>query len=209
MSRTAATRETTGETAGPGPAGVADQADQAGREDQYDQGWRASWPELVLAGLLVAAVSLAGYAFAGPGAPAVVLIFTSGLVLILLRGMAPPAAPPPPADPATGTDHALSSFSGFFRKRSALVSATASLPAFDTQLRETLQRLLAARLAERHGISFYQDPEAARRALFPGGADNGLWFWLDPGRPAADSTDSQPGIRPRALATLIERLERL
>jgi hypothetical protein len=206
MSRTAATSETTGETAGSGPAGVADQADQAGRDDQ---GWRASWPELVLAGLLVAAVSLAGYAFAGPGAPAVVLIFTSGLVLILLRGMAPPAAAPLPPDPDTGTDRALPSFSGFFRKRSALVSATASRPAFDTQLRETLQRLLAARLAERHGISFYQDPEAARRALFPGGTDNGLWFWLDPGRPAADSTDSQPGIRPRALATLIERLERL
>jgi hypothetical protein len=206
MSRTTAPVEKAAETAAaPGPAGV---ADLAGQGDQADQGWRASWPELVLAGLLVAAVSLAGYAFAGPGAPAVVLIFTSALVLVLLRGMAPPAAPP--ADgPDTGTDRALSSFSGFFRKRSALVSATASLPAFDTQLRETLQRLLAARLAERHGISFYQDPEAARRALFPGGADNGLWFWLDPGRPAADSTDSQPGIRPRALATLIERLERL
>ena len=53
MSRTAAPGETAGETAGPGPASIADQA---------DQGWRASWPELVLAGLLVAAVSLAGYA---------------------------------------------------------------------------------------------------------------------------------------------------
>ena len=67
----------------PGPAGVADQA---------GQGWRASWPELVLAGLLVAAVSLAGYAFAGPGAPAVVLISPAAWCSILLRGMAAPAA---------------------------------------------------------------------------------------------------------------------
>jgi len=202
MSRVA----TPGRTAGSGSGfgfGSGGDADQAG------QGWLASWPELVIAALLVAAVSLAGYAFAGPGAPAAVLIFACGIALVLLRGMATSEPDPPHADSDMGAEHAPSSFSGFFRKRTGLVAATASLAGFDLELRGTLQRLLAARLAERHGISLDQDPEAARRALFPGGAGGDLWFWLDPARPAAASTDEQPGIRPRMLATLIERLERL
>ncbi len=85
-----------------------------------------------------------------------------------------------------------------------------------------LEHLLAARLAERHGVSLYLDPDGARRLLC--GNDNGrdadLWYWIDPAREAARAqaraygaadggTDRQPGIPPRTLARLIDRLEKL
>ena len=43
-----------------------------------------------------------------------------------------------------------------------------------------LEHLLAARLAERHGVHLYQDPEAARRLLCRSGRDADLWPWIDP-----------------------------
>jgi hypothetical protein len=79
---------------------------------------------------------------------------------------------------------------------------------YDYELRGTLQHLLAARLAERHGISLYDDPEAARRLLAGSGGDR-LWFWLDPGREAVADQGKTAGIPPRTLAAILDRLERL
>jgi hypothetical protein len=180
---------------------------RAGR-DWAGQGWAGSRPELLIGALLVAAVSLAGYAFAGPGAAAAVLIAAAAGALFLLRGIPGWDPPPQPGqDPAAAVVPSL--FNGFWRKRSAVAEATKSLGGFDRELRGTLQHLLAARLAERHGISLAADPAAARRLLFPGERAGGLWFWLDPARPDAAADDPRPGIRPRSLAALIGQLERL
>jgi hypothetical protein len=172
-------------------------------------GWAASRPELLITAVLVAAVSLAGYAFAGPGGAAAVLIVTAGGALFLLRGIPLWQPEPPPAEPEPAAARAPTSFNGFWRKRAGVAGATQSLSGFDLELRGTLQNLLAARLAERHGVSLYADPDAARRLLFPGGRAAELWFWVDPARPAAAAGDPRPGIKPRSLATLIDRLERL
>jgi hypothetical protein len=75
-----------------------------------------------------------------------------------------------------------------------------------------LEHLLAARLAERHGVHLYQDPDAARRLLCRHPRDADLWPWIDPQtRPetSARGATSERGIPRRTLARLIDRLERL
>jgi hypothetical protein len=62
---------------------------------------------------------------------------------------------------------------------------------------------MASRLAERHGIDVHLSPDAARAVL---GED--VWHWLDPARPAS-GTSRPPGLDPRDLVTLVDRLEAL
>ena len=71
-----------------------------------------------------------------------------------------------------------------------------------------LEHLLAARLAERHGVNLYTDPAAARRAFVRTAHDEALWRWIDPAQGVAAS-DAHPGIPRRTLARLIDRLEHL
>ena len=52
------------------------------------------------------------------------------------------------------------------------------------------------------------EPGAARRLLCPGPRDDALWYWVDPARPPV-TTGKEPGIPPRTLARLIDRLEQL
>jgi hypothetical protein len=66
-------------------------------------------------------------------------------------------------------------------------------------MRPQLQRLFAARLAERHGVSMYRDPQRARPLV---GAD--LWPWIDPGAPAP-----YPKLHENVLRALLDRLEAL
>jgi hypothetical protein len=86
---------------------------------------------------------------------------------------------------------------------------------YNGELRGVLEHLLAARLAERHGINLYQDPAAARGLLCRNSRDADLWAWIDPdpttGRPEepARGHSEQPGIPRRTLARLIDRLEQL
>ena len=56
--------------------------------------------------------------------------------------------------------------------------------------------------------SLRDDPDAARMLLCPRPGDERLWYWVDPERPPATAAGT-PGIPPRTLARLIERLERL
>jgi hypothetical protein len=119
-----------------------------------------------------------------------------------------PVASKPLAQPDQRSVRGHTSFLGFWRKRSMLRDATASLVAYDADVRPTLQHLLAARLAERHGVSLHADPAAARRLLLPGHGDQALWFWLDPLRPA-ENDKNRRGIPPRTLAAIFDRLERL
>jgi len=91
-------------------------------------------------------------------------------------------------------------------------SAIASRGFYQGELRPVLEHLLAARLAERHGVHLYQNPDAARRLLCRRPRDADLWAWIDPeSRPEtpASKAGTERGIPRRTLARLIDRLERL
>lgn len=171
-------------------------------------------PELTIAAAAVAAAAAAGYAVAGPMAVALVAMVSAVGGLILLRYLVPPPPAAPPDADRSGPDPAvpppvLSTFTGSWRRQSRLADAQAARMAYEAGLRPQLEHLLASRLAERRGISLYDDPAAARDA-FTGGQPgyDSLWTWIDPARPAVTEAD-QPGIPFRTLARIIDRLERL
>ncbi|MEU2881163.1 hypothetical protein ABZ651_34290, partial [Streptomyces sp. NPDC007070] len=70
---------------------------------------------------------------------------------------------------------------------------------FRAVMRPQLQRLFAARLAERHGVAMHRSPERARALV---GAE--LWPWIDPGATAPAPTLPEPVLR-----ALLDRLEAL
>ena len=175
-------------------------------------GWSSAAPEICIAGVLVAVAAVAGYALAG--LPGTVVAVAGGAVaaLVVVRALAPAsglADPENPYRPRSADSEAIpATFTGYWRSRSGLGDGIKSMPAYEAELRGTLQRLLAARLAERHGVSLQQDPDAARRLLCPRPRDQGLWYWVDPARPRV--TDGRrAGIPPRTLARLINRMEHL
>jgi hypothetical protein len=185
-------------------------ASRAGEHTQASSrpadGWQASRPELVIAITGVTAVVAAAYAWAGGAAAVLTLACSAFLSLGLLRSL-PPAErePDPPAD--QWHEPGRTSIAGFWRKRGVLKDATVSMASFEHELRPTLQHLLAARLAERYGISLYADPDAARRLLLPRARDQDLWPWLDPRRPPTPGQGR--GVPARTLAAIIDRLEQL
>ena len=136
--------------------------------------------------------------------------------LVVLRSLVRPPPLASSAEDVSGPDPAvpapvLSSFSRQWRRQSRLGDAQASMTAYEAGLRGQLEHLLASRLAERHGISLYDDPAAARQAFTQGNTGyDSLWRWVDPARPAAPSPPGdQPGIPYRTLARLLDRLEHL
>jgi hypothetical protein len=170
-------------------------------------------PELTVTAVLIVATSATVYGYAGAGAAVLTVIIWAVVLLVLLRGLVTPA--PVQVHEQTGRTTGRTSFTGFWRQRSALTNATASMVSYDADLRPTLQHLLAARLAERHDVNLYQDPSGARRILLggtgrgtSGGRDDELWYWLDPSRPTETKQQTR-GIPPRTLAAIIDRLERL
>jgi hypothetical protein len=178
----------------------------AGQQPAAD-GWRASLPELAIAIALVAVVCGAVYLFAGAGTAAAALVGCAVALLIALRATIP-ARSALPRQQQPWRANVPGSFTRFWRKRGMLTDATRSMASYDAELRPTLEHLLAARLAERHNLSLYQDPAAARRLLLPGSHQDALWFWLDPARPA-ETQHNRPGIPTGTLAAIIDRLERL
>jgi len=189
--------------------------------------WRAVLPEIIIAAFAVAATAAAGYAVAGRGALAVVAVAAGVISLLVLRSLVRPLALTSPPEDVSGPDPAvpapvLSSFSREWRRRSRLADAQASMSAYEAGLRGQLEHLLASRLAERHGVSLYDDPAAARR-VFAGSSPghDSLWPWIDPAppaqpaqtappaQPAQTAGPAQPGIPYRTLARLIDRLEHL
>jgi hypothetical protein len=173
-------------------------------------GWGTAIPEICIAAVVVACAAVTGYAAAGLAGAALVMAIAAVAALVVLRVIAPGAA----GGLAEGrigvgdVEGISGTFYGYWRRRSGLIDATHSLSAYDSGLRSTLQHLLAARLAERHGVSLHDDPGTARRLLCPAPRDQALWYWVDPARPPSD-VGNQPGIPPRTLARLIDRLERL
>ena len=171
-------------------------------------GWRSAVPEVCIAAVTVAVAAVAGYAAAG--LPGSVLVVTIAVVaaLLVLRILAPPPTPVHDVSQRPDTEAVPASFAGYWRKRAGLVDGTKSMIVYDAELRRTLQHLLAVRLAERHGVSLHDDPAAAQRLLCPRQRNGRLWYWIDPARPRT-TTGTQPGIPPRTLARLIDRLEQL
>jgi hypothetical protein len=170
-------------------------------------GWQACRPELAVGAVLILATSLATYAYAGAGV-AILMVAGWAVASIAFLRMLVPTAPEALTEPSSWQGQGHSSFLGFWRKRAIMRDAAASMVSYDIELRPTLQHLLAARLAERHGVSLYVDPEAARRILLPSPREQALWFWLDPQRPA-QAEQGRSGIPRRTLAAILDRLERL
>lgn len=174
-------------------------------------GWRDARREVAVAAGLVAALAAAGYALDGAAAAGLVVIIAAAASIVVLRWLVrPDEEPSGPAEPYQVDP--VQSFVGFWRTRADLADASRTLTAWEYGPRRRLQNLLAARLAERHGISLAGDPEAARRLLLGAGRYAGrhdLWYWIDPQRPIPADAESRPGIPPNVLAALIDRLEQL
>jgi hypothetical protein len=172
-------------------------------------GWRDATRELIVAAVLIAAITTGTWVLAGPAAAGFAALACAALSLVALRALVQPHEPP--AAPMQAPDLGPSrSFLGFWRTRSDLADATRSLSAWDNGLRPRLTNLLAARLSERHGISLAEDPDAARRVLNEGRRGRAdLWAWIDPQRQTPQNAGSISGIPPSVLAALIDRLERL
>jgi hypothetical protein len=172
--------------------------------------WRGTAPELVIAAILVTAVAAAGYAVAGWAGLSVVAVATAAIAMLVLRVLLPQLTPDE-AKKAREKPQARS-LSGYSRRRFVVHNAMTSQGFYDSELRPVLEHLLAARLAERHGVHLYQDPAAARRLLCRSPRDAGLWQWIDPATrpqvPPREATDRR-GIPRRTLARLIDRLEKL
>jgi len=151
-------------------------------------------------------VTVAAYALSGPALAGLVLLVSVAAGLVALRALIDPdqrPEPPPPPDEAGPSGTVI----GFWRTRSDLDDATRSLSAWHHGLRPRLTNLLAARLSERQGVSLADDPDTARRLLL--GSRQDLWRWIDPAQPEPAEAGSRPGIPPRVLAVLIDRLEKL
>jgi hypothetical protein len=176
------------------------------RARRTDGGWHASLPELIIAGVLMTAVTVAAYGWAGGSGAAMVLACGAVLALVLLRVL-PDADARPEAQVTEWDETSQTTIAGFWRRRGVVKNATLSMAAFESELRPTLQHLLAARLAERHGISLYGEPEAARSLLLSAGWDDKLWYWLDPQRPPRP--EERSGVPLRTLTAIIQRLEKL
>jgi hypothetical protein len=168
--------------------------------------WRGAGPELVIAAATVAATALAGAAVAGwPGAVTVAVAAAVG-ALVVLRGLAPRAAQQ--SVRMAREKQEARPISGYTQRKFVVASGLSNHAFYQTDLRPVLEHLLAARLAERHGINLYTEPDAARTVFCRTRGDVALWHWIDPAD--SESRDGQGhGIPRRTLARLIDRLEQL
>jgi hypothetical protein len=172
--------------------------------------WRGATPELLIAAVLVLAVAVAGYVMAGWAGLSVVAVATAATAMAVLRVLLPQATPDQARTAREKTTARM--LSGYSHRRFVVQTAMGSLGFYQGELRPVLEHLLAARLAERHGVNLYQDPEAARSRLCRSPRDADLWPWIDPTtRPKTTGRDAaEPrGIPRRTLARLIDRLEKL
>jgi hypothetical protein len=184
--------------------------------------WRGAGPELVIAGVVIAVAAAAGYLLAGWAGLSVAVTAGAAAAMVVLRYL----LPTPTLDAARKAREKPQArlLSGYSHRRSVVHNSIASRGFYTGELRPVLEHLLAARLAERHGVHLYQDPEAARRLLCRRPRDADLWEWIEPvpkppeipkpregAQPEtrASKASTERGIPRRTLARLIDRLERL
>jgi hypothetical protein len=172
--------------------------------------WRETGPELVIAVVLIIVAAGAGYVMAGWAGLSVAVTVAAAAAMVVLRFLLPPLAPD--AGKKTREKPQARHLSGYSHRRFVVHSSIASRGFYHSELQPLLEHLLAARLAERHGVHLYQDPDAARRLLCRHPRDADLWQWIDPRtRPetTARNAAGERGIPRRTLARLIDRLETL
>jgi hypothetical protein len=172
--------------------------------------WRGTAPELVIAAVLVGATALAGYAMAGWAGLSAVTIATVAIAMLVLRAMLPKLTPDEAKEPRDKPS--ARTLIGYSHRRFVVRAAPTSRGFYDGELRPVLEHLLAARLAERHGINLYQDPAAARQLLCRNPRDADLWRWIGPGTGPETSpreAAERRGIPRLTLSRLIDRLEKL
>src|SRR6201995_4101885 len=123
---------------------------------------QAGRPELVIAALPIAATAVVGYLMAGAAGAAVGLLVAAVAVLVALRALVRADAAGNAADPRHPRQRpspaAVPAMTGYWRQRHSVSGGTTELKSYETGLRRTLEHLLAARLAERHGINLYEEP---------------------------------------------------
>jgi len=172
--------------------------------------WAGTGPEVVIAGLVILVAAAAGYLVAGWAGLSVAVTAGVAVAMVVLRYLLPTLTPDAARKAREKTRGRM--LTGYSHRRFVVHSSIASRGFYQGELRPVLEHLLAARLAERHGVHLYQDPDAARRLLCRRPRDADLWRWIDPGtRPEtpASKAGTEPGIPRRTLARLIDRLEHL
>jgi hypothetical protein len=171
--------------------------------------WRAALPELIIAATAVIAAALAAAAVSGwPGAVAVTAA-TTVIALLVLRAVIPRSEAQ--ALRLKRDRQRARPIHGYAQRRFVVVTSLASRPMYESDLRPVLEHVLAARLAERHAVNLYTEPEKARQTFCRTRGDASLWSWIDPAQALdADARGGRKhGIPRRTLARLITRLEQL
>jgi hypothetical protein len=158
-------------------------------------------PELIVAAIAVTVTAAAAAAMAGWPGLAATATAAAAISLVVIRGLLPHGD----ADEARKAKLRRSPrpLSGYSRRRFTVVSSLRSRTTYEIELRPLLEHLLAARLAERHGVNMYQDRAAAERIFCQRRRDVALWKWIQPQEGTGRS------IPPYTLARLIDRLEHL
>jgi hypothetical protein len=171
--------------------------------------WRAAVPELVIAAVTVVVASAAALAVSGwPGA-VTVAVATAVIALLVLRAVIPRSEAQ--ALRLKRDRQRARPIHGYAQRRFVVVTSLASRPMYESDLRPVLEHVLAARLAERHAVNLYTEPEKARQTFCRTRGDASLWSWIDPAQALdADARGGRKhGIPRRTLARLITRLEQL
>ena len=185
-------------------------ANGAAGDPPDDRGkWRAATPELLITAILVAVAALAGAAVSGWPGVTVVAVVTAAAALVFLRAALPRSAAQ--ASRRAKDKQQARAIYGYGQRRFIVATSLTSRPLYESDLRPVLEHILAARLADSHGVNLYTEPDAARAAFCRTRADEALWPWIDPGQ-AIDATRrllAAGGIPRHTLARLITRLEQL
>jgi hypothetical protein len=178
------------------------------RSDETVSPWRGTTPELVIATLLTAVVAVAGYVTAGWAGLSAVVTVAGAIALAAPRALLPKLTPDQVR--TVRQKPAARTLSGYGQLPFLVHTAIASMASYNDELRPVLEHLLAARLAQRHGVHLDKDPAAARALLCGDPRDADLWPWIDPATRPEESLRGHaelPGIPRHVLARLIDRLE--
>ena len=155
---------------------------------------------------LLAVLSVIGVlgAYGGAGFAGLVVAFSALAVLgLLFLALGVPAAPDRHRRRRRRTPRNDVPYPTFQHISEQVSWAEVSPRHYDMVTRPLLVRLLASRLAERHGVDLHRFPDQARAIV-----GDELWWWLDPTRPVEGSSQP-PGVDVRTLTRLVERLEAL
>jgi hypothetical protein len=170
--------------------------------------WRPALPELVISAVTVAAAALAAAGASGWPGVVVVAAVAAALSVLLLRALVP--RPPAQTLRQRRDQQKARPIAGYSQRRFVVAASLRSRPVYEGDLRPVLEHVLAARLAERHAVNLYSEPERARQVFCRTQADLRLWQWVDPAQaPDPGKRVEGHGIPRRTLARLITRLEQL